>query len=161
MPEEKHSSELDSLASFRYQGMTLEQLLISVALKQDQILVQMVDVNRNIGDLKERKADKTEVTAFETKLTAIEKANELATKDSNTKLDTYKEAVALMMQQRDRDMKSKSDALELQVAKDNTELDDRITETEKFQNRLIGIGMSSGALGSGLTILATYLLSKF
>ena len=37
----------------------------------------------------------------------------------------------------------------------------RLDNAEKFQSKLIGIGMGSGALGSGLTILTTYILSKF
>ena len=76
MTEEKHTSELNSVAAFHYQGLTMEQLLISVSIKQDQMLQQMYEMRKDMTDLKERKADKTEFTSYDARLTHDESSME-------------------------------------------------------------------------------------
>lgn len=77
----EHNPELESLAAFRYQGMTIEQLLISLAIKQDQTLTAIFEMRKDMTDLKERKADKTEFTSFMTMLNNLD-----------TKVEKYKNA---------------------------------------------------------------------
>lgn len=67
-----HSPELENLATFRYQGMTLEQLLISLSLKQDQLLKEVTAMHDELIDLKEKKADKTVFTSYDLRLSNLE-----------------------------------------------------------------------------------------
>lgn len=73
MNQEKHIPELESIAAYRYQGMTADQLLTTLAVKMDQILVQITQMNTSIVDLTNRKADKTEITSWDVRLTALER----------------------------------------------------------------------------------------
>ena len=57
--------ELDSLAKFRYEGMTIGQLLVTLAITMKQVLNEVVEARKELVDLKNTKADKKEFESWE------------------------------------------------------------------------------------------------
>lgn len=80
---------LASLAKFNYQGLTLEQLLVVLATKNDEIIRNLQHMDTNVNSLKEQKADRAELAELRTKVTTLDAKVD----ESEVKLDENKEKV--------------------------------------------------------------------